>query len=108
MIQKHARKGRQTSLMGKMVGLLPGMGGLKEMMGSDEATKGMRQMLGAINSMTPQERRNPKILDHRRRERIAKGAGVQTPLITQLVKQFEMMKPLMQGLAGQGMGDRMR
>ncbi len=104
MLEKVAKPG----LMGKMVSLLPGMGQLKDVMGSDEATKGMRQMLGAINSMTPQERRNPKILDHRRRERIAKGAGVQTTLISQLVKQFEMMKPLMQGLAGQGMGDRMR
>jgi len=84
------------------------MGALKQMADSEEAAGGIRQTIGAINSMTPQERRNPKIIDATRRTRIAKGAGVQTPVITQLVKQFEIMKPMMQGLAGSGAGDRMK
>jgi signal recognition particle subunit SRP54 len=104
MLEKVAKPG----LMGKMMGLLPGMGALKQMADSEEAAGGIRQTIGAINSMTPQERRNPKIIDATRRTRIAKGAGVQTPVITQLVKQFEIMKPMMQGLAGSGMGDRMK
>ncbi len=104
MLEKVAKPG----LMGKMMGLLPGMSGMKEALESDEAAGGIRQTIGAINSMTAQERRNPKIIDHTRRARIAKGAGVQTPLISQLVKQFEMMKPLMQGMAGTGVGDRMK
>jgi signal recognition particle subunit SRP54 len=104
MLEKVAKPG----LMGKMMGLLPGMGALKQMADSEEAAGGIRQTIGAINSMTPQERRNPKIIDATRRTRIAKGAGVQTPVITQLVKQFEIMKPMMQGLAGSGAGDRMK
>jgi len=104
MLEKVAKPG----LMGKMMGLLPGMGALKQMADSEEAAGGIRQTIGAINSMTPQERRNPKIIDATRRTRIAKGAGVQTPIITQLVKQFEIMKPMMQGLAGSGAGDRMK
>ncbi len=104
MLEKVAKPG----LMGKMMGLLPGMGALREMANSEEASNGIRQTIGAINSMTAKERRNPKIIDAARRTRIAKGAGVQTPLITQLVKQFEIMKPLMQGMAGQGVGDRMK
>lgn len=103
LLEKVAKPG----LMGKMMGLMPGMGQFKEAMQSEEAAGGIRQTIGAINSMTAAERRNPKIIDASRRQRIAQGAGVQAPLISQLVKQFEMMKPLMQGLAGQGVGDRM-
>ncbi|TWU26386.1 Signal recognition particle protein [Novipirellula galeiformis] len=104
MMEKVAKPG----LMGKMMGLMPGMGQFKDMMDSDEAAGGIRQTIGAINSMTMAERRNPKLIDAHRRTRIAKGAGVQSPVITQLVKQFEMMKPLMQGMMGQGAGGRMK
>lgn len=97
----------QPGLMGRMMGLMPGMGQFKDVMESDEAAGGIRQMIGAINSMTMEERRNPKSIDTHRRTRIAKGAGVQTPVISQLVKQFEVMKPLMQSMAGKGVGDRM-
>jgi signal recognition particle subunit SRP54 len=102
MLEKVAKPG----LMGKMMSLLPGMGQMRSLLESDEASGGIRQTIGAINSMTAQERRNPKIIDAARRTRIAKGAGVQSPVITQLVKQFEMMKPLMQGMASGGMADR--
>lgn len=104
LLEKVAKPG----LMGKMMSLMPGMGQLKDVMNSEEAAGGIKQTIGAINSMTPAERRNPKMIDAARRNRIAQGAGVQAPLVTQLVKQFEMMKPLMQGMAGQGMGDRMQ
>lgn len=95
MMEKVAKPG----LMGKMMSLMPGMGQMKEMMDSDEASKGIKQTIGAINSMTPEERKNPKLIDPMRRNRIATGAGVQMPVITQLIKQFEIMKPMMQGMA---------
>lgn len=103
LMEKVARPG----LMGKMMSLMPGMGQFKDMMESEEASGGIRQMVGAINSMTPQERRNPRLIDPSRRQRIAAGAGVQSPVITQLVKQFETMKPIMAAMAGGGAGDRM-
>jgi signal recognition particle subunit SRP54 len=104
MMEKVSKPG----LMGKMMGLMPGMGEFKEALDSDEAASGIRQTIGAINSMTMAERRNPKIIDAHRRTRIASGAGVQTPVISQLIKQFEVMKPMMQGMAGKGVGDRMK
>ncbi len=104
LLEKVAKPG----LMGKMMGLMPGMGALKDLASSPEAGKEINRTIGAINSMTPAERRNPKLIDHSRRNRIAQGAGVQSPVISQLVKQFEIMKPLMQGMAGQGAGDRMK
>jgi signal recognition particle subunit SRP54 len=84
------------------------MGQFKDVLDSEEASQGINQTIGAINSMTMAERRNPKAIDAQRRHRIAKGAGVQMPVVTQLIKQFEVMKPLMQGMAGGGMGDRMK
>ena len=98
----------QPGLMGKMMGLMPGMGQFKEALESEEAAGGIRQTIGVINSMTPAERKNPKLIDTRRRTRIAKGAGVQSPMVSQLIKQFDVMKPMMQGMAGQGVGDRMK
>jgi signal recognition particle subunit SRP54 len=104
MMEKVSKPG----LMGKMMGLMPGMGEFKEALDSEEAAGSIRQTIGAINSMTMAERRNPKIIDAHRRNRIASGAGVQTPVITQLIKQFDVMKPMMQGMAGKGAGDRMK
>ena len=104
MMEKVAKPG----LMGKMMSLMPGMGDMKELVESDEAKGGIKQTIGAINSMTMEERKNPKLIDAHRRTRIAKGAGVQTPVVSQLIKQFETMKPIMQGMAGQGVGGRMQ
>lgn len=104
MMEKIAKPG----LMGRMMGLMPGMSQFKEALDSEEASAGLRQTIGVINSMTPEERRNPKIIDASRRTRIANGAGVQAPMISQLVKQFETVKPMMQGMAGKGMGERMK
>ncbi len=104
MLEKIAKPG----LMGKMMSLMPGMGQLREMLDSEEAAGGVRQTIGAINSMTKAERRNPKIIDVNRRMRIAKGSGVQPTLVAQVVKQFETMKPIMQALSSGSIGDRMQ
>ena len=61
-----------------------------------------------IDSMTPEEKRNPKIIDPSRRLRIANGAGVQSHQVNELVKQYETMKPFVTGMAGKGAGERMK
>lgn len=98
----------QGGMMMKMMSLLPGAGDLKNMMGNADTEKETRRLIGIIDSMTPQERQNPKIIEPSRRMRIAKGAGVQPQQVNELVKQYDMMKPMMTGLAGKGMGDRMK
>lgn len=103
VLEKIARPG----LMQKMMGLLPGMGEIRKLMGNSEAEGEMRKMLGAIDSMTPAERRNPKIIDTPRRNRIAVGAGVPPATVSGLIKQFNIMAPLMQAMAGGGVKDRM-
>lgn len=105
-IQKMAKPG----LMQKMLGLLPGMpnmGQINDMLAQGETSKQIRQMVGIIDSMTPKERKDPKVIDSSRRTRIAAGAGVQTKQVGELIKQYDMMKPMLTGMAGMGMGDRM-
>jgi signal recognition particle subunit SRP54 len=98
----------QPGLMMKMMSLLPGMGQFTEMMNGEEAEGEMKRMLGIIDSMTPQERRNPKVIDPSRRNRIARGAGAQVQDVNALLKQFDMMAPVMKAMAGKGMGQRMQ
>ena len=64
-------------------------------------------MVGIIDSMTPEEKRNPKVIEVGRRQRIAQGAGVEPKAVGELVKQFDQMKPILTGMAGKGVGDRM-
>jgi len=97
----------KPGLMQKMMGLMPGMGELQKMMEQEDTEGGIKQTVGIINSMTPDERRNPKLIDPSRRNRIANGAGVQTQDVNQLVKQYDMMAPIMKAMAGKGMGDRL-
>jgi len=59
-----------------------------------------------ILSMTPKERRNPKLLNASRKRRIAKGCGMQVQDINRLLKQFEASKKMMKQFSGKGRGRR--
>ena len=99
---------RQPGIMQRMLGLMPGMGQVREMMDEVDSEKEMAHVIGIINSMTPQERENPKLIDPSRRQRIARGAGVEPQEVTQLVKMFDQMTPFLQAMAGKGLGGRMQ
>lgn len=103
VLQKIAKPG----LMQKMMGLMPGMGELSKMMAGEDTDGEMRKLLGIIDSMTPTERRNPKLIDPQRRNRIALGSGVPPNAVSGLIKQFNMMAPMMQMMASGGMKNRM-
>jgi signal recognition particle subunit SRP54 len=81
---------------------------MTEMLNGADAEGEMKRTLGIIDSMTPQERRNPKIIDPSRRNRIARGAGVQVQEVNALIKMFDTMAPVMKSLAGKGIGQRMQ
>lgn len=105
VLEKVARPG----LMQKMMGLMPGMGDMKKMMEGTDTDGEVRKMLGVIDSMTPGERRNPKVIDTARRNRISRGAGVAPSMVSGLIKQFSMMAPMMQQMASGGsMRDKMQ
>ncbi|HEX5471536.1 MAG TPA: signal recognition particle protein [Lacipirellulaceae bacterium] len=93
----------------KVMGLIPGMGGLSEMMGDVDPETDMKRLFGIIDAMTPAERRSPaKTIDQSRRRRIATGAGVEPHEVNELVKQFDAMSQMMTSMAGKGMRERMR
>lgn len=98
----------KPGLLQKFLGLMPGMGEISQMMGNVDAQKGVKRMFGIIDSMTREERRNPKLVDLSRRHRIARGAGVEASEVNDMVKQFDTMANLMKEMSGRGMGDRMR
>jgi len=102
----------QTKKLGplnKVMGMIPGMGNMSEMLGDADMEGDMRRLVGIIDSMTADERRNPKkVIDQSRRRRIAAGAGVEPHEVNDLVKQFEPMADIMKKVAGMGMRDRMR
>lgn len=53
-----------------------------------------------IQSMTPKERKQPKLLNYSRKKRITKGAGLQMEDINKLVKQFDQMNKMMRMMRG--------
>ncbi len=103
------KQARRMGPMQKILGMMPGMGAMKDMMGDVDAEKDMDRLQGIINSMTPAERQDPsKVIDQSRRRRIADGAGVQPHEVNELVKQFEPMADIMKKMAGMGVRDRMK
>lgn len=87
-----------------LLGMIPGIGkALKDIDISDDAFKGIEAMIG---SMTPEERKNPDIIDQNRRKRIAKGSGKDLAEVNAFMKQFEQMKDMMKmmnKMGGMGM-----
>ena len=102
----------QTKKLGpinKIMGMIPGMSAMSDMLGDVDAEKDMRRLVGIIDSMTPDERRNPsKVIDQSRRRRIAAGAGVEPHEVNELVKQFDGMADMMKRMSGMGIRDRMQ
>ena len=94
---------------GSILSMLPGVGSkVKELEGMIDE-KAMDRTKSIILSMTAQERSNPSILNISRKNRIAKGAGVDVSEVNRLVKQFEQSKKMMKqmpGLMGGKVGKR--
>jgi signal recognition particle subunit SRP54 len=84
----------------KMLGMLPGMGAIRDQLENFDERE-MNRIEAMIQSMTPAERRAPRILNGSRRSRIAKGAGVQVSDINMLIDRFgeaqKMMRQLRRG-----------
>ncbi len=100
---------RRLGPLGKVLGMIPGMGGMQEMLGGADLEKDMNRLFGIIDSMTPAERRDPaRLIDQSRRRRIAAGSGVEAHEVGDLVKQFDGMSAMMKGMAGLGMRERMQ
>ena len=93
---------RQIKKMGglsSILSMMPGMGQLKGAM-PEVDEKSMDRIEAIILSMTKEERANPAILNLSRKQRIAKGSGVDIGEVNRIVKQFDQMKKMMKQLPG--------
>jgi len=95
--------------IGSVLNMLPGVGSkMKDLEGMIDE-KALDRTKAIILSMTPKERSNPGILNPSRKNRIARGAGVDITEVNRLVKQFEQSRKLMKqmpGMMGGKMGKR--
>jgi signal recognition particle subunit SRP54 len=90
---------QQVRQMGPLTNLLKLMPGMGQQLGNLQVDERELDRLQAIiQSMTPEERRNPSIIDGSRRRRIAHGSGTTVQAVGQLVKQFSQMRKLMRQL----------
>ncbi|MBI5856298.1 MAG: signal recognition particle protein [Sphingobacteriales bacterium] len=82
--------------MKDMLGMIPGLGSkMKDINVNDDSFKGIEAM---INSMTPEERADPDLIDGSRKKRIAKGSGKDIQEVNNFMKQFEQMRGMMKNM----------
>ncbi|WP_424935585.1 signal recognition particle protein [Arenibacterium sp. S380] len=92
---------KKMGSMKKMLGMLPGMGQMKQQL-EDFDEREIDRTEAIIRSMTPGERRNPKVLNGSRRLRIARGSGMTVTDVNQLVQRFEQAAKMMKTVARGG------
>lgn len=103
-LQQMQNMGGLTSMLDK----LPGMGNVAQMAQQSNMGKQFKVMEAIINSMTPDERRNPEDLNGSRKRRITQGSGTQIQDLNRLLKQYKQMAKMMQKMKGGGMSKMMR
>jgi len=86
-----------------LINMIPGMSKMTANLDIDEKAFGKVECI--IQSMTPQERANPEILNPGRKRRIAKGAGKDIHEINMFIKQFDQMKNMMHNMSTGKMGN---
>lgn len=90
----------------KIAGMIPGLNKIKDFRAGDADANALKRSKAIIQSMTPQERRNPKIIKGSRRRRIAQGSGTSVQMVNQLLAQYEQMKKLFKEFSSNSGGSR--
>jgi signal recognition particle subunit SRP54 len=96
---KQMKQVRKMGPLSGILGMLPGMGALKQLKNADVDDKELDRVEAIILSMTPRERANPGLINGSRRKRIAAGSGTKVQQVNQLVKQFDQMRVMMKSMA---------
>lgn len=93
---------RKLGSFENILGMIPGMGGLKKKLGDvdiDMNGKEIKHIEAIIRAMTPEEKRNTKVINGSRRKRIAMGSGTKVQEVNKLLKQFDEMKKMMKKMS---------
>jgi len=111
-LDDYAAQIRQINKMGSIsgiLGMLPGMGKLKDALGDKELdTSVLKRHQAIISSMTRKERRTPSIIKASRKKRIAAGSGTTVQEINRLLKQYDSMASMMKRFSKLGVKGLMR
>ena len=91
---------RNMGGLGSILSMMPGIGSKMGDIESMIDEKQLARMEAIVLSMTPAERRNPKLLNPSRKHRIAKGAGVDIAVVNRFIKQFEQSQKMMKQMSG--------
>jgi signal recognition particle subunit SRP54 len=98
------RQVRKMGPIGQLLDMMPGgMGQMARSIPPQEAEKQLKMTEAIISSMTPEERRNPKLLNASRRRRIARGSGTEVQDVNRLMKQYREAHRLFKTLRKSGM-----
>jgi signal recognition particle subunit SRP54 len=103
---------RKLGSLESIIGMLPGMGAMKQLKNAKVDEKELTKIVAIIDSMTLDERWNHQIINGQRRRRIAKGSGTEVSDVNNLLKQYQqarkMMKSFQGGLASGALGKGMK
>ncbi len=88
--------------LSQLLDMIPGMSQLTKDLAPEVTDQQLKVIEAIINSMTPQERRNPRIINASRKRRIAKGSGTTVMEVNDLLAQFRQMQRMMKQLTGGG------
>ena len=95
--------------MGGILGMMPGIGKMKDQIAAAGLNDNLfNRQLAIISSMTKEERANPDLLKHSRKQRIAKGSGTNAADINKLLKMHRQMADMMKMMGGKGKGGLMQ
>ena len=101
--RKQLKTIRRMGPLESILGMIPGLGDLKQLADNKPDEKQMGRVEAIICSMTPDERRNDKIINGSRRKRIAKGSGTTVEEVNRLLKQFTEMRKVLAMMSQGGM-----
>lgn len=97
---------RKMGPLESILGMIPGMGNLKQLAENKPDEKQLSRVEAIINSMTPRERADYRLIDGSRRKRIARGSGTSVEEINRLLKQFQQMRKMLKTFGGMSGGGR--
>ncbi len=101
------RQVRQMGPLHEILGMIPGADRLLKQVPQEQTEKQLKRVEAIILSMTPHERRNPRVLNASRKRRIAQGSGTTVQEINQLLTQHRQMQKMLKQL-GAGGGKKLR
>lgn len=99
--RKQLRQIKKLGPLTSVLEMIPGMGDALKQVSPQDLDRQLGLVEAIINSMTPRERQQPRLLNASRRKRIAAGSGTSVQEVNQLMKQFQQMQHMMQRLSKQ-------